>query len=412
MTSIIQEETEKSELLSAALDAANQASHAKSQFLSRMSHELRTPMNAIIGLSALAANDVRDPAAMEDAIDKIGMSARYLLSLINDILEMSRIESGHMELNQEPFDFVKFLDSVNNLIAGQAAEKGLAYETVVKGAMAPAYLGDATKLQQVLVNVLGNAVKFTPPGGKVTLHVEQTRRGGARATLRFVVSDTGVGIDTAFLPHLFDAFSQESASFVSTSTGTGLGLAITKSMVEMMGGHISVQSTKGTGAVFMIDVQLGLPARAKKADAPKGKEKEQAPQPGKGTYDFTGRRILLAEDHPLNVEVARRLLERAGAKVVVATNGLEALKAFTNATDGYFDAILMDIRMPVMDGMAATRSIRALKRARSVPIIAMTANAFAEDVELSFANGMDAHVTKPIDPQLLYATLQRLMEER
>ncbi|MDO5111670.1 MAG: PAS domain-containing protein [Clostridia bacterium] len=411
VTSIIQEESEKNALLASALESANQANAAKSQFLSRMSHELRTPMNAIIGLSSLAASDVGDPGAMEDAIGKIGLSARYLLSLINDILEMSRIESGHMELNKAAFDFDRLIGSVNNLIAGQAGEKGVTYEYAAEGEMEPVYTGDATKLQQILINVLGNAVKFTPSGGKVTMTMAQTRRTGDRATLRFIIRDTGVGMDEKFLPHLFDAFAQESASFVSTSTGTGLGLAITKSMVDMMNGHISVQSTKGVGSTFTVDVQLGIPQENKKLE--KATISPQ-PQQGRAKYDFSGKRILLAEDHPLNVEVARRLLQRAGAQIVVTNNGLEALQAFANAEDGYFDAILMDIRMPEMDGMTATRRIRALDKpgSRDIPIIAMTANAFDADVELSLSNGMDAHVTKPIDPQFLYATLQELLEKR
>ncbi len=543
VTAIIREEAEKNAALEAALEAANQASHAKSQFLSRMSHELRTPMNAIIGLSTLAASDVNDPEAMDDAIGKIGMSARYLLSLINDILEMSRIESGHMTLNIAPFDFDKLIHSVNNLIYGQASEKGVDYDAVVNSYMESAYIGDVTKLQQILINVLGNAVKFTRAGGRITLSMEQLKRVGSVATLRFVVSDTGVGIDEAFLPHLFDAFSQESASFVSTSTGTGLGLAITKNMVDMMSGHISVQSVKNVGSVFTIDVQLTIPeasenaarlhsepglsalrvlvvdddatvckatqsmlasmgmeaewadsgqaavARVKEARADKRdfdavfidwkmpemdgvetarrirklvranttiiimtaydyhaieeraraagvdlfvekplfqasirgafekvfagkKQKRKSIAPPK--FDFTGKRILIAEDHPLNVEVARRLLEKVGARIVVANNGLEALETFTTAPDGFFDAILMDILMPVMDGMTATQSIRKLKKAgsREIPIIAMTANAFDEDVEMSLANGMDAHITKPIDPQVLYAAIQKLLEER
>lgn len=543
VSSLVEEEKRKSELLTEALEAANQASCAKSQFLSRMSHELRTPMNAIIGLSALAANDVDDPVAMEDAIGKIGMSARYLLSLINDILEMSRIESGRMTLSEEPFDFEQFVSGVNTIIFGQANSKGVDYDAVVNSFMEPVYVGDVTKLQQILINVLGNAVKFTPPGGKITLAMEQLQCANRRATLRFVVSDTGIGIDEKYLPHLFDAFSQESSNYTSTSTGTGLGLAITKSLVEMMNGQIHVRSVKNVGSVFTIDVQLGISSesqqyinllasmnlaklktlvvdddvlvcqstvnilssmgmeaewvdsglgavervevmhaakedydtifvdwkmpdidgiettrRIRKIVGPevtiiiitaydwraieplaieagvdmfmekpifqssivrafekvfrvKAAKMELKPA---AVFDFTGRRILLAEDHPLNVEVAKRMLEKIGAEVVVVNNGLEALETFTTAPDDYFDAILMDIRMPVMDGLAATRNIRNLRKkgSRTVPIIAMTANAFNEDVETSLSNGMDAHLAKPIEPQVLFATLQRLIAER
>ena len=541
VSAVVRAEMEKNAVLAGALEAAQQASRAKSQFLSRMSHELRTPMNAIIGLAALAAGETDNQAAMEDAIGKIGLSARYLLSLINDILEMSRIESGRMTLNEGPIDFEQLISSVNGIIYAQAAEKGLDYDAVVSSYTESSYIGDGTKLQQILLNVLGNAVKFTPAGGKVTFGIEQLRRSKDQATLRFMVSDTGVGIDEEFLPHLFDPFAQESASFTSTSTGTGLGLAITKSMVEMMNGSIRVQSMKNVGSTFTLEVQLGISedsrsrldrlaalnlsrlralivdddvvvcrstektlsamgiraewvdsgpravervvlrhrensdfdtifidwkmpdmdgiettrqirrvvgpevtiiiltaydwkaiemeARAAGADLFMEKplfqssivnafehifsaHREKIVVPPPRTFDFTGKHILLAEDQPLNVEIAKRLLERAGAAVTVAGNGLEALETFTTAETGAFDAILMDVRMPIMDGLTAARSIRNLKKdgSKSIPIIAMTANAFDEDVKLSLANGMDAHLTKPIESQLLFATLQKLMD--
>ncbi len=539
VTQIMREEAEKSAMLADALVAANQASQAKSVFLSRMSHELRTPMNAIIGLSALSATELDDPQMMENNISKISLSARYLLSLINDILDMSRIESGYMVLTEEPFDFEELISNVNTIIYGQASAKGLDYDVIVEGYTEPTYVGDATKLQEILVNVLNNAVKFTSVG-KITLAIEQRHRVKNHATLRFTVTDTGIGIDESFLPKLFEPFAQESESFTSTSVGTGLGLAITKSLVEMMNGQVLVKSIKDVGSVFTIDVQLDIleesqqylnmvaslklneisalvvdddvtvckstenilkamgmqaqwvdcgcaavecvktahtngqdfdaifidwrmpdmdgiettrqirtivgpdvtiiimtaydwhpiEAEARQAGVDLFMEKPllqssilrtlekaflpgELPTPEEPTLpDFTGRRILLAEDRLLNVEVARRLLEKVGAEVIVAHNGLEALEAFTTAKDGYFDAILMDIRMPEMDGLAATANIRKLKKAhsRDIPIVAMTANAFDEDVELSLRSGMNAHLTKPIDPKTLFATLDRLMQ--
>ncbi len=542
VTQVLREEAEKSAALADALTAAKQASLAKSTFLSRMSHELRTPMNAIIGLSALSASELDDPKAMENNIGKIGISARYLLSLINDILEMSRIESGRMTLSEDPFDFEQFISEVNTIIYSQAEAHGLDYDVIVRSYTEPTYVGDATKLQEILVNVLGNAVKFTPSGGKVTLAIEQLRRVKDRAVLRFTVSDTGIGMDEEFLPHLFDPFSQESASYTSTSTGTGLGLAITKTLTEMMNGQIQVKSIKDVGSVFTIDLQLGisdesrhyldlvasmnldslralvvdddvtvctstekmLKAMGMKAEwADSGSaaidrvetahaEKKdfdtifidwkmpdmdgiettrrirrivgpditiiimtaydwlsieaEAYEAGVDMFmekplfqssvikafervffthrekiepvpekkpDLAGRRILIAEDHPLNIEVARRLLEKAGAETVIANNGLEALETFTTAEDGYFDAILMDIRMPEMDGLTAAKSIRKLRKkySRDIPIIAMTANAFDDDVELSLKSGMNAHLTKPIEPKLLYSTLDRLIKQ-
>ena len=541
VTQLKEDEQRKNKLLENALASANQASQAKSEFLSRMSHELRTPMNAIIGLSALSASEVNDPKAMEDSIAKIGMSARYLLSLINDILEMSRIESGRMTLSEAPFDFQQLITEVNGVVYTQAEAAGLDYDAIVSGYTEPSYVGDVTKLQQILVNVLGNAVKFTPRGGKVTLAIEQVRRTKKRATLRFTVTDTGIGMDEDFLPQMFDPFSQERADFTYTAGGTGLGLAITKNLVDMMDGHISVKSIKNVGSVFTIDVQLGIakelqrqpnPAAAMKLDKlralvvdddvivcrstqatlktigiqadwaesgqlalEKVQERHQAGQDfdaifidwkmpdmdGLETtrrirkivgpeatiiimtaYDwktieaealeagadmfmdkplfqssivkafekafmsshdrpdseppappsFTGKRFLLAEDHPLNLEVATRLLEKVGAEVVAAHTGLEALESFATEPEGYFDAILMDIRMPVMDGLTACRAIRNLRKkgSRNIPIIAMTANAFDEDVELSLAHGMNAHLAKPIEPHTLYYTLSKLLK--
>ena len=412
VTALIAAEQRKNAALADALDAANAASRAKSQFLSRMSHELRTPMNAIIGLASLAESETDNAAVMADTIGKIGLSARYLLSLINDILEMSRIESGRMTLNEAAFGFEEWMRDINNIICGQAAAKGVAYETVIDGEIAPAYVGDAMKLKQVLINVLGNAVKFTPMGGSVRFSVSQLARAGERATVRFTVRDTGIGMESDFLARVFDPFAQESMSFTSTSTGTGLGLAIAKSMVDMMDGGIDVQSAPGKGSTFVIDVRLGLIGDG--ADAlvgkPHGAENNPADAPAS---DLTGRRVLLAEDHPLNVEVARRVLEKYGASVTVASNGLEAVEAFGRAPDS-FDAILMDVRMPIMDGLTAATRIResGVPRAKTVPIVAMTANAFDEDVRQSLEHGMNAHLTKPIDPALLVGTLYRLIAER
>lgn len=544
VTQIVLEESKKNAQLARALEAANQASSAKTQFLSRMSHELRTPMNAIIGLAELSSGDLHDPKLMSDNITKIGMSARYLLSIINDILEMSRIESGKMSLTVTRFDFEQFLSGLSAIVYAQAAAKGVDYDVIFRSTLETEYIADPVKLQEILVNLLGNAVKFTPSGGHITLSVEQLRRDENTATLRFEVSDTGIGIDSDFIAKLFEPFSQEQQNLTSSSTGTGLGLAITKSLVEMMGGHIGVTSVKNQGSRFTADIQveifrgarplcslnthqrldglriltvddnrevgegvcivlaaLGIHAHSAQSlenalelaletyannngydvvivgagsfgsgaietvrklrealgpdvkliySAYDRREGElQAKQEGADcfiekplapsvlseairklfgvtgdeiagisvqtqTAELRGRRLLLAEDNDLNVEIAKRLLERSGAQVTVTRNGLEAVHAFSDSQPGDFDAILMDIRMPVMDGLSASRSIRALKRpdAASVPIVAMTANAFDEDVELSLANGINAHLAKPIEPQLMFRTLKELIDKQ
>ena len=540
---IMMEEQEQKQVLGHALQAAEQASKAKSEFLSRMSHEIRTPMNAIIGLSALAATDIDKPEAMADAIAKIGMSARYLLSLINDILDMSRIESGRMELNEYAFDFDKLVININNIVYPQAMKKGLDYDVTVNSYVEKAYLGDETKLQQILINILGNSIKFTPKGGKVTLTIEQLECIDNRAKMRFVVSDTGIGMDEEFLPHLFETFSREANGYTATVQGTGLGLAISKNMVEMMDGDIQVRSIKGVGSVFTIEVYLGVSEETKerlnlvesmnltklraliidddvlvctsteqilrdmglqaewsdsgveaiervrknheakddfdtifvdwKMPELDGIEttrqirkivgpdvtiifmtaynwaafEEQAREAGvdffmekplfrssivaafekiykhkenkieinkQKVYNLNGKNILLAEDHYLNVEVARRLLERQGMSVTVAGNGIEAMETFAEADEGAFDAILMDVQMPEMDGLTAAANIRKMKKAgsKTIPIIAMTANAFDEDVKKSRDSGMDAHIAKPFDPQMVYETLDRLINMR
>ena len=474
---------------------------------------------------------------MADCISKIGISSRFLLSLINDILDMSRIESGKMLLKSERIPTEDFLGGINSICYSQAAVKGVEYECIVDPVLSDYYMGDAMKLQQVLINILSNAIKFTGEGGKVTFSAMERRKIKSDAILRFVVNDTGVGMNEEFLPHIFEPFSQESTGTTALYGGTGLGLAISKNIVDMMDGKISVRSIKGIGTEFTVDVKLGISEEEKLRHHQKkqnhnfshlktlvvdddvavcesavvtlkemgvtaewvdsgrkavervsmlwaqgryydmilidwkmpemdgletarrirsivgpevtiiimtaydwvsieheaklagvnllmskpmfksalvsaftkalGEKEEEARRPDTEGYDFTGRRVLLAEDNAINTEVAVMLLESRGFVVDTAENGLRALELFSKSPTGYYDAILMDIRMPLMDGLTAAANIRHLSNqdASTIPIIAMTANAFDEDIEKSRAAGMDAHLAKPIDPGRMYQTL-------
>lgn len=536
-TDVVRQEQKQKEELSAALVAAEQANAAKSDFLSRMSHEIRTPMNAIIGMSAIAARSIGDDEQVADCISKIGISSRFLLALINDILDMSRIESGKMLLKKEKIPVEEFLTGINSICYSQAAAKGVEYECIVDPVLDDYYIGDAMKLQQVLINILSNAIKFTKEGGKVTFSAAQQRKTKNDAVLRFIINDTGVGMSEGYLVHIFEPFSQESSGTTALYGGTGLGLAISKNIVDMMDGKITVRSIKGIGSEFTVDVKLGITEeeklrhnqkktnhnfshlktlvvdddvavcestintlqeigiRAEWVDSGRkaidrvkdlweksqyydmilidwkmpemdgietarriraivgpevtiiimtaydwisieneaklagvnllmskpmfkstlvsaftralGEQEEQAQQTEVINYDFTGNRVLLVEDNMINTEVAAMLLEDKGFVVDTAEHGLRAIELFSKSEPGYYNAILMDIRMPLMDGLTAANNIRHLSNvdAKTIPIIAMTANAFDDDIEKSKAAGMNAHLAKPIEPDRLYQTL-------
>ena len=537
LTDLVQQEQKQKEELAAALIAAKQANAAKTDFLSRMSHEIRTPMNAIIGMTTIAAQAIGDDEQVEDCIAKIGISSRFLLSLINDILDMSRIESGKMLLKNEKIPMAEFINGLNSICYAQAAAKQVEYECIVDPVMDDYYIGDAMKLQQVLLNILSNAIKFTSEGGKVTFSAAQRQRTKNSAALRFIINDTGVGMNEEFLPHIFEPFSQESTGTTAVYGGTGLGLAISKNIVDMMDGNIKVRSIKGVGTEFAVDVKLGISEEEKLRHNQKkptynfshlktlvvdddvavcesaivtlremgvvaewvdsgrkaieqvrtlwgagkyydmilidwkmpdmdgietarriraivgpevtiiimtaydwvaieheaklagvnllmskpmfksslvsaftramGEKEEQKQQAEVSDFDFAGKRVLLAEDNAINTEVALLLLESKGFAVETAENGLRAMELFSKSEPGYYNAILMDIRMPVMDGLEATKRIRTLGKAdsRSIPIVAMTANAFDEDTKKSMESGMDGHLSKPIQVGLMMELL-------
>ncbi|HCI74415.1 MAG TPA: hypothetical protein DHV42_07780 [Lachnospiraceae bacterium] len=531
---------------------AEESSRAKTSFLSNMSHEIRTPMNAIIGLDNIALREPDLSPKTREHLEKIGASARHLLGLINDILDMSRIESGRMVLKNEEFSFREFLDQINIMINGQCQDKGLRYECQIIGQMSDYYFGDDMKLKQVLINILGNSVKFTEAPGEVILTAEEIARYEGMCTLRFSMKDTGVGMDEAYIPKIFEAFSQEDATTTNRYGGSGLGMSITKNFVEMMNGEIDVKSKKGVGSTFIVTVTLKASARSASAGKgiviPEGMtaivvdddeiacehtqlvlrslgieaETETMPEaalekmqdacrrnapfrllltdykmPGMNGMELVrsvrsfdggktavimltgynwdiideearghgvdgilakplfsdsllreihtvlarqqgmsqnqeeaspedkealetrisrilaGRRILMAEDVEQNAEILEDLLDLEDMMAEHALNGEIAVRMFQDSPEGYYDVVLMDVRMPVMDGLEATRRIRALERpdAKTVPIIAMTANVFDEDVERSLQAGMNAHLSKPIEPEKMYETMADLIEQ-
>lgn len=406
-----QELAESREALQDTLEAAEDASKAKTAFLSNMSHEIRTPMNAIIGLNNIAMNDPTASDEVKKYLEQSDASARHLLGLINDILDMSRIESGRMIVKSEEFSLDDALEQVNGIIGEQCRDKGLIYDCRVVGQIDAYYVGDAVKLKQVLINILGNAVKFTPKGGTVSLLIEEGARFDGKAVLKFIISDTGIGMSEDFLPHIYEPFSQEDSSPTGKYGSTGLGMPITKSIVELMNGNITVDSEKGKGTTFTVTVTFG------ESDRKNGNAKNAAiaqhntSVPVNKTTNIESCHILLAEDVAINAEIIMTLLSMRGMEADLAENGQIAVDLFESHEPGYYAAILMDMRMPVMDGLEATGIIRNSEKedAKTIPIIALTANAFDEDVQRSMQAGLNAHLSKPVEPEELHETLEKLI---
>ncbi|MBR2528722.1 MAG: response regulator [Blautia sp.] len=396
------EAMEQNRALSDALLKAEEANAAKTSFLSSMSHEIRTPMNAIIGLDNIALREPNLTQHTRDELEKIGSSARHLLSLINDILDMSRIESGRMELKKEEFFFREMLEQINIIVCGQCEDKGLYFVCRQIEPLDEYFIGDDLRLKQVIINILGNAVKFTDAPGTVTFAVEQTDVDDITKNLRFTIKDTGIGMDAAFIPKLFEPFAQEDATSTNRYGGSGLGMAITKKMVDLMGGRIEVESEKGQGTTFVLNIPL-QPANHVPVSEPVDAFEM--------SLSLAGLHVLIAEDMELNYEIMADLLEMEEITTEWAESGKRAVEMFDQSEEGHFCAILMDMRMPVMDGLAATQEIRRLNRpdARTIPIIALTANAFEEDVRQCLQAGMNAHLSKPVDIGQLISLLGRLL---
>ena len=398
---LYQQIREKNEELSIVARKAESAAHAKTEFLSRMSHDIRTPMNAIIGLTHLAKEE-DNLAVVQEYLHKIDSASHFLLGLINDILDMSKIENGDLTLKEGPFMKSEFEDSINTVIRPLMDEKQINFVFQLNDDI-DCIRVDRLRFSQIFFNLLSNASKFTPTGGTVEFVSETMPSKDDRIGVRFYIRDNGIGMSEEFMKHMYDPFSQERSSLGDSTKGTGLGLPIVKSLVDAMDGKISVKSQLGQGTEFIVELYVE-PAKVDKVDFNS--------ETDKGILQNA--RILLVEDNEINIYVAEAILDRVGCQIQVARNGLEAVEAFKASAENYFDVILMDVRMPLMDGLEASRTIRSLERADAgaVPIIAMTADAFDEERQNTLAAGMNYHLAKPIDPEKLYGILCEYLQKR
>ena len=407
VTETMTAERRSKETLEQALALAEEANRAKSDFLSSMSHDIRTPMNAIMGMTTLARAHLDEREKVENCLRKITLSSRHLLSLINDILDMSKIEQSKITLNNDKVFLSDLLEQLYSIIGQQAQEAGLQFDVRTSNIIHPYFYGDALRINQILINILGNAVKFTPDGGTVTFLTEElpTIKGPGYVRYCFTIRDTGIGMPESFLSHLFEPFTRNRNT--EHVEGSGLGLSITKGLIELMGGELLVESRERAGTTFRVEMEYRI--------APEDNRGESGDKTGvstpSGADRLTGRCLLVAEDNEINAEVLSELLLLQGVRTVVKTNGVQVLNEFQSAAYGTYDAVLMDIQMPEMNGYEAARAIRNLeqKTGRHMPIIAMTANAFAEDIQEAMKAGMDAHVAKPIDMPALMKTLDKLL---
>lgn len=378
------------------------ANAAKSNFLRRMSHDIRTPINGIRGILEIASRHPDDLEAQREWREKVMTASGYLLDLVNNILDMGKLESGEVKLERKPFNLSALLHDSNEIMRMQSNERGIAYLVESEKVTHPNVIGSPTHLQQVIMNIASNAVKYNRAGGSVTVACHELSCNGETVEFELTCTDTGYGMSPEFQKHIFEPFAQEDNGAKSTYTGTGLGMAVAKELIELQGGIISFESTLNVGTKFT--VRIPFEVAKEKADP--------NPQTTAPAARIDGVRILLVEDNELNMEIAEYLLTEQGAHVMQARNGQEAVDAFANAPIGTFDVVLMDVLMPVMNGLEATEAIRALNRtdAQNTPIVAMTANAFQDDIERSLRSGMNAHLTKPLNINLMLRTIAELTQ--
>jgi signal transduction histidine kinase/CheY-like chemotaxis protein len=394
---LLEQQELSNHLLEQAAKEATKASQAKSEFLSHMSHDIRTPINGIVGMVSIAKKNTKDSQRVSDCLSKISGAADHLLSLINDVLEMSRIENGRIEIANRPLNIRTLVENCSSIIGSQLITRHVDFKMEIGALEHTNLIGDELRLRQIFINILGNAVKFTPDEGKIRFRVQELSADADMASYRFEVEDSGVGMSEEFMEHIFEPFSQEAGGSRTTYQGTGLGMAITKQFVELMGGTIEVRSQYMKGSCFCVNLNFEIAHTEEDA----GREQELC--------DLQGIRVLLVEDNELNREIAQEILGEAGVKVTTAVDGKEALDIFMESEPGTFDEILMDVMMPNMNGYEATQAIRSSEKPEgaTIPIIAMTANAYAEDVAEALACGMNAHVSKPIDIEFLFHVMHQ-----
>ena len=403
LTQVNDELRQAQDIAAEALQSAERASKAKTDFLANMSHDIRTPMNAIIGITTLMKNELHQPEKLAEHLGKLESSGQLLLGIINDILDMSRIESGKTTLNEEKMNLPQQISQLDSIIRQQAGQRRQTF-TVETHLQHENVLADPNRLNRVLMNILSNAVKYTPTGGHIRFEVDELPRNEHYARYRFVVQDDGIGMSEAYQKTLFDPFTREERSGTNKVQGTGLGMAITKSIVDLMGGSIGVESATGKGTRFEVVLEFPIDAEADHAQ-----QVQALPEEAEETSPLCGMKFLCAEDNAINAEILEMLLEANGASCTICSNGQEIVDAFASVKPGDYDMILMDVQMPVMDGLEATRRIRSGENplGRIIPILAMTANAFLEDMQKSREAGMDEHLSKPVDIAALEQTVKR-----
>ena len=404
-------ELQQEDALRIALASSEHANKAKTAFLNNMSHDIRTPMNAIIGFTALAASHMDQPDLVKDYLTKIGTSSKHLLSLINDVLDMSRIESGIVKIEENEVCIPDVLHDLKTIIQGniQAKQQNLYIET--QDVVHENVITDRLRLNQILLNIVSNAIKFTPTGGTINIRVtEKTCNLKDFTTFEFRIKDNGIGMSEEFQTHVFDAFSREQTSTKSGIEGTGLGMAVTRNIVDMMGGTISLTSKEGKGTEFVVTLNFKI----RKVLTMPMDIKEEPLQQTERENRYSGKKVLLVEDNELNREIATALLEEIGISVDSVEDGTDAVERMNEVDDDRYDLIFMDIQMPKMDGYMATREIRTLKNNKkaNIPIIAMTANAFEEDKKKAFQAGMNAHIAKPIDIKIILDAFDQVFGDR